>query len=476
VIKSYNLRNWILAADLFWVPAAMALAYVLRYGLVWDGPQGGSATIFALPLLVAVLTWSLLSSRLNLDGFRGGWRLPAIVSQLVSAVLILMVVLLVGGYLTRHYISRLALGYFGVLLLLGFVAIRLASRLILRSRYRVGAVRRVVVVGSGSLAREMAAKIESHPETLYELVGFLSPAESAFEMPVFTTTSSVSVQTLGIIDVLQANRVDEVVLAMPQPGRPEIVELTARCQMQGIAVSLVPQPYELYRSRPELVDLGGLPLLQLKAPGQVNPHPLWKRATDVVLSVLLLPLALPPLLLGALEMKRATGKAFRRELRCGLYGKNFEIYRLNSERNAPDLPRIERVMQQLSITELPQLFNVLRGEMSLVGPRPEGLDRALHYTDWHRQRLSVVPGVTGLAQVHGLRDQNSSEDKTRYDLQYVMRRSFFQDIALLLQTLWTLTGRVFKWNKLHPAAPGLFLESGFEESLNRAHRSQPSSN
>ena len=265
--------------------------------------------------------------------------------------------------------------------------IRLVARLLLRSRYSVGAVRRVVVVGSGSLAKEMAAKIESHPEALYELVGFLSPAETASDMPVPPSSSDLAVvQTLGIVEILRANNVDELILAMQQPGRPEIVELTARCRQQGIAVSLVPQPYELYMSKPELIDLGGLPLLQLKAADAVDPIPVWKRATDLVLTTCLLPLSLLPLLLAAVVLKLAKGQAFCREVRCGLHGKPFQIYRLNSVRNASGLPRSERALQQLSVTELPQLLNVLRGEMSLVGPRPEGLDRSHHYTDWHRQR------------------------------------------------------------------------------------------
>jgi len=138
----------------------------------------------------------------------------------------------------------------------------------------------------------------------------------------------------------------------------------------------------------------------------------------------------------------------------------------------------EFLMQQTSFTELPQVLNVLRGEMSLVGPRPEGPEKVRHYSDWHRQRLSVKPGITGLAQVHGLRDQNSSEDKTRYDLQYILHRSLFLDISLLLQTLWTLALRSFQHPlKKHvsifrsdthpqPNTPAVF------EELSSAHSSQ----
>src|SRR5690242_15168510 len=159
-MKFDNLRNWISVADSAWVAIAISLAYLLRYGWAWDGPPGRSAAIFMVPSLAAVLVWSVLSTRLQLDGFRGGWRFSAVVSQLLSAVSLLKMSLLVSGYLARQYVSRLMLAYFGLLLLVGFVLIRFAAWSLFRSRYRKGAVRRVVIVGNGFLAREMAVKIE----------------------------------------------------------------------------------------------------------------------------------------------------------------------------------------------------------------------------------------------------------------------------------------------------------------------------
>jgi hypothetical protein len=155
------------------------------------------------------------------------------------------------------------------------------------------------------------------------------------------------------------------------------------------------------------------------------------------------------------------------------------MYRLNSERHGTGLPTHEFLLQRSSLTELPQLFNVLRGEMSLVGPRPEGPERIRHYSDWHKQRLSVKPGMTGLAQVHGLRDQHSSEDKTRYDLQYILHTSAFQDISLLLQTAWTIAPRLLQVRRSQSPVLDLPVEARmkavFEETLSSAHSSQSSS-
>jgi len=472
-----HLRNSILTADLAWGALAMPLAYLMRYGWVWRGPKDNSALIFLPPLMAVLLFWSVMSSWVRLDGFRASWVFAAVVSQLLLAVAALMSALFAIAYLGRQFVSRLTLGYFGLLLFLGFLAIRVIARSILASRCNRGLVRKVVIVGNGPLAREMAHKIEGHPEMLRRIVGFLGPGEDAFPTVLSASRKdAVILRTPDIAELLKSQGVDEVILTVPAPGHPEIMDLTSRCGRVGIAVSMVPQPYELYLTTPELTDLDGLPLLQLLAVPSVDSEPFWKRSFDVAMTLTLLPLCLPAMLAGAALLKIKKGRAFCRERRCGRFGKEFDIYRLNSPRTGTELPGYEHLLQKLSITELPQVFNVLRGEMSLVGPRPEGLDRARRYTDWHRQRLQAKPGITGLAQVYGLRDQHSSEDKTRYDLQYILRRSPFQDISLLLQTAWTLMVRLIHAQK--PAAgDGVTpetLDIRFEENLVHAHSSQSS--
>src|SRR5260370_32946325 len=116
--------------------------------------------------------------------------------------------------------------------------------------------------------------------------------------------------------------------------------------------------------------------------------------------------------------------------------------RLNIDRDCVNVNNYERFLAQFSFTELPELWNVLKGDMSLVGPRPEPRERVKHYSIWQRQRLSVTPGLTGLAQVNGLREDHSSEEKAHFDLQYIFHWSLFLDLSLLLQTVWTLLGRV----------------------------------
>jgi lipopolysaccharide/colanic/teichoic acid biosynthesis glycosyltransferase len=439
----HQFRGWILAADLLWLTLSMILAWLIRYGSAWRVQPRQTVQAFSITLLGSLLIWSILWSVLELDGFRGGWRFAAVASHLVLAVTIVMVVILSAGYLVRIYVSRLALGYFSIAMLGGFILIRIAARTILHTRYRRGSLRQIVIVGSGPVAREVAARIEHHPEMLCRVVGFLATRDESLE--VLTAQSApdvINLPTCNIVNFLRTQNVDELIFAMPRNGSPEVVELLDHCVKRGIAISVVPQPYELYLSTPELLDLDGLPILRLRHSLWVATNPLWKRVLDLVVSVPLLVPAIPVILGAALVLRIKKGAGFCREQRYGLHGQTFALYRLNSPRRAQGLPRYELIMQHLSVTELPQLFNVLRGDMSLVGPRPEGFESVRHYTDWHRQRLNVKPGITGLAQVHGLREQTPLEDKTRYDLQYILRRSLFQDMSLLLQTMWTLTSRL----------------------------------
>jgi lipopolysaccharide/colanic/teichoic acid biosynthesis glycosyltransferase len=119
------------------------------------------------------------------------------------------------------------------------------------------------------------------------------------------------------------------------------------------------------------------------------------------------------------------------------------MFRFKSDRADADIPVLQGLLQNLSVTELPQLINVLKGDMSLVGPRPETEDRVKRYSDWQRQRLALKPGMTGLAQVHGLRDESSSEDKAYYDLRYMQNWSLLADASLIFQTIWAVASRFF---------------------------------
>lgn len=449
-----KLRDWLLAADLLWLIASVSLACFLRYGLAWRSEPRSTLETFVLTLLGSWVIWPALSRFADLGGGRHAWRIPAIISHLLLMVAVMMFVLLATAYLTRIYLSRLAIGCFAVASFVGFVLIRLGVRAFLRTSAYTDAARKICVVGSGPVARETASRLAQHPEMRCKVIGFLTPDDMSPDLLSCGRTSRFTyIPASGVLDALRAQKVDEIVFANSRNGDPRIVELMQQCVKCGMAISIIPQPYELYSSAVELVDLDGIPLVRLRRSLSGPKFQEWKRVMDLVFALPLLLFALPVILGAGLILRIKKGRAFSSEERYGLQGQRFGVYRLNSPRKETDLPKYERILQHLSITELPQLLNVIRGEMSLVGPRPEGIDRVRHYTDWHWQRLSVKPGITGLAQVYGLRDQHALEDKTRYDLQYILRRSLFQDLSLLLQTIWTLLVRLGHLRRLTKFSP-----------------------
>jgi lipopolysaccharide/colanic/teichoic acid biosynthesis glycosyltransferase len=478
-MQQKRITRWVLTADLLWMFFAFLAAGCLRYGPRWIlGSNSRFNTL--LPFLVAgMVLWTVLFRRLHLEGSYGAGPFGAMASRLLLGLFCLMGGLLATGYLARQYVSRLVLAYFAALLFLGFVLLRHFVLQWLRALHRTGEVSRIVVVGSGTVARELALKIERHPEMLCEIVGFLSPDGGPLEGSVRVNgwNGIRRFSTLGIADFLKARNIHEVVIALSQPTSAEIHTLAKRCREMGIRVSLVPQPYDLYLCRPTLHDLDGLPLLQLE---EIVPSPVFdmcKRILDLTLGGTLFVLAIPIVFPAAIVLRIKKGAAFCWDTRCGQHGHTFPMLRLNVPRRSPKATAFEQLLEDLSITEIPQLWNVLRGQMSLIGPRPESPIRAQHYTEWQQRRLTVRPGITGLAQVHGLRDFNSSEDKARYDLQYLLQPSALVDAALLLQTVWILIQRAVHFAPCAPESkPPQSMRSMpnlREEVGTLAHRPQP---
>lgn len=443
-MKIRNIRYWILAADLLCIFGALIIAIELRYRTVLES-TGLTRDIqsYALMVLVASLTWLLLYFEMGLDGFKGGWQFASVFSKLIVAVSVLMLIVLAVAFLARCDYSRLVLLCFVLFFVLGLIGVRCLARSVLTSRLRSIGDHRCVILGNGRVARELAGKIAAHPELHFDVVGFLYPGES--EAPTGFAGSLrapvASMKTLQVLDLLAREGVQKLIVVMSPLNGTEVRKLISECRKSSIQVYVVPEWYDLYVSEAKLVDIDGLPLLSLAERRPSNAMLALKRGIDVVLSAGILLIVSPLLLLAAFFVYRDKGKAFRSEIRCGKNGTPFRMYRLNVERHGTHPKRFERLFIRWSLTELPQLWNVLRGEMSLVGPRPESIERTKNYSDWQRQRLKVCGGVTGLAQVHGLREQHSSEDKARFDLQYILNWSPLLDLSLILQTVWTLLFR-----------------------------------
>jgi exopolysaccharide biosynthesis polyprenyl glycosylphosphotransferase len=341
----------------------------------------------------------------------------------------------------------------------GTVALLLTGRATARSvvRHRFVPHERTVVVGAGHVGAEIARKLLRRPEYGLDVIGFLdddpliAPDDGP---PVLGGTSRIET-------VLRAYRVERVIFAFSRLSATQQIDLFQRCMELGVQVDIVPRLYEVIGSRMQVHDVDGLPLVGLRAPRLSNSSRFLKRSLDIVVGIALVVLFAPLLAFVALRLRLEGGPVFFRQERMGAGGRRFQIvkfrtmYRDAEARKSalahlnkhtedgprmfkiPDDPRVTpfgRFLRRWSIDELPQLWNVLRGEMSLVGPRPLILAEDEHIVGAGRQRLRLTPGVTGLWQVLGRSDIPFAEMIT-LDYLYVTNWSLWGDVKLLARTV-----------------------------------------
>jgi exopolysaccharide biosynthesis polyprenyl glycosylphosphotransferase len=320
---------------------------------------------------------------------------------------------------------------------------------------------RTLIVGAGRVGSEIARKLGRRPEYGLEVIGFLDdeplhdplrPADAG--PPQLGATSRLQ-------QVLEAYRVERVIFAFSRLPAREQIDLFQRCMEKGVQVDIVPRLYEVTGSRMQVHDIEGLPLVGLRVPRLSRSSKLLKRGLDLVGSAALLVLFSPVLAYAALRIKlESPGPVLFRQERMGASGR-FEIVKLRTmyvdaeERKAelghlnkhtehgprmfkiPNDPRVTpfgRFLRRWSIDELPQLWNVLRGEMSLVGPRPLILAEDVNVVGAARQRLRLTPGVTGLWQVLG-RSEIPFGEMITLDYLYVTNWSLWGDVKLLARTV-----------------------------------------
>jgi exopolysaccharide biosynthesis polyprenyl glycosylphosphotransferase len=256
---------------------------------------------------------------------------------------------------------------------------------------------------------------------------------------------------VGRLDgVLAAKGVGNVVVAFSRTGEHRLIEVLRATTSQGVDVYVVPRFFDIAIAGVEASDLWGLPLQRLRQPGPLVRGWRLKRLFDLVVASALLLVASPVLAALAIAVKVSSpGPVLFRQRRLGLNARPFDLLKFRSlpvngdsdttwsVTTDPRIGRVGRFLRASSLDELPQLWNVLRGEMSLIGPRPERPHFAARFDaeiPHYPARLRVPPGLTGHAQVHGLRGDTSIEDRARFDNRYIERWSVWHDLAILLRT------------------------------------------
>ncbi|MGN6674283.1 MAG: sugar transferase [Thermomicrobiales bacterium] len=457
--------------DLALIFLGFGIAYLLRYRLEIGGEVAPSdyrpfgnflPVMFVLAAILMVIV-----------AVRGLYRLPRWTGLLDEALFITSSAILGFAALTvfvfyghAFWFSRLIFVYAVVLV----IALLIAGRVVRHSTVSFMHARgrwadRVLVVGAGPAGERVMSALLGQPQLGYNLIGFVEDTPLPPDWAIATQRLVHRPERLGachdLPEILQRHEIDEVIIALPTTAHDQLYGVIEQCRAKRVPFTLLPDLFELSLDRVEIHSLNGLPLISITDTSLHGSMPATKRAFDLLLGGLfMLICAVPMLIIALLVRLDSPGPALYGQTRIGKRGRPFKCYKFRSMyqdahqdraqlvdsasytgdrvafkmKDDPRRTRMGRWLRQTSLDELPNLFNVLRGEMSLVGPRPHVPEEVAKYEPWHLQRLEIVPGMTCLWQVNG-RSDLTFDEQVRFDLYYAERWSLWLDIKILLWTV-----------------------------------------
>lgn len=440
-----------LVCDLAATAAAWLAAYYLRFAAL-PSPEGVPDFQLVLQALPLVMLWAAVSYRVcGLYEVHRLKQLPRELGVVCKASSLMFVLAITTAFYRRDvYESRLALGLFLVMNVAGLTLMRRAIWRALKYLRGRGLNRgRALIVGTGRTAHLVARTIRNHTWTGLEAVGFVD------DPPKVEPTL---LPRLGRIDDLESlvakHHIDHVFVALPFSRYGELARVCGALSDVLVEVQLVPDIPHLAGMRLRMLEIDDTAFLSLRQSPHYGWHRVAKRAMDLAFGSLALVIAAPLMAVLAVAIKLTSpGPVFYRQTRTGLGGRAFQMLKFRSmyvdaeqrtgpvwaSRNDRRCTPLGRFMRRWSLDELPQLFNVLAGDMSLVGPRPERgvfVEQFRRLIPGYAQRHQVKCGMTGWAQVNGWRGNTSLRHRVRCDLYYIANWSLGLDLRILLMTLW----------------------------------------
>jgi exopolysaccharide biosynthesis polyprenyl glycosylphosphotransferase len=438
----------------------IALAYLfalLLNGLFDESPF--TLTKFGLALVFAIPYWCLaLYANGMYQSLRTRTYLEILWAVLKSATITF---LLLGTFiflLKLQFMSRL---FFLVFIGLTFLFIWLEKTAIFMSSHYIRRqglnTRRLLIVGTGKRAVEFIKRSDQHPEWGFEILGAID------DEPGRGVRQVSRLEVVGALDdipkIFHRDAIDEVVFVVPRSRLNSLQGAIDNCETEGVVVTVAVDLFDTKLARSSVTELDGLPLLHFKTTHAKEWELLVKRLFDFAASGLGILVLSPGFLILAILIKATSkGPVFFKQDRLGLSGRKFTLYKfrtmrmgaqgaLNDVTDLNDMTTPEfrdkktrwitpvgRFMRKFSLDELPQLFNVFVGHMSIVGPRPTVPDEVEKYKTWQRRRFSMKPGITCLWQVNG-RNNIAFEDWMKLDLEYLDRWSLWLDVKIMLKTV-----------------------------------------
>lgn len=441
---------FLLLSDVLLVWGALALSGHLRITL--DVGMSGPDTAFATPFILY-----LLSGAIWLVGFwqagvysphqNARHHLRCICAGHGTAALLFLGAL----YVVYRDYSRLQAFYFIIISLVAVLLHRLAAHRLIWAN-AMSSARRVLIVGVNQYARQIGETIAQHRWANLHLVGYVTNGED---------DSGEGLDVLGSVDMLdrlvEQHRVDEVLIYIKwfnDDVFSRVAEIARLLQGHAVNIRLAPDYADLAYFHLRTEDFSGIPLIAVREAVLTPLQRVVKRAFDVVVSACILLLTWPLFVLIALAIRiDSPGAAIFQQRRVGQYGRPFMMFKFRTmvagahhpgalkQRHDPRVTRVGRFLRRTSLDELPQFINVLRGEMSIVGPRPELPEFVEKYEWWQRKRFELPQGMTGWWQINGRADRLMYQH-TEDDLFYIRHYSLWLDTQIILRTLLVVfTGR-----------------------------------
>ena len=381
---------------------------------------------------------------------KGLYRVKVCMSKLGEMVVFMRaffavaLVLLAGMFLLKVAYSRVLLA----VVFLTAVPLVGISRVILKMIHErmvakgVNATR-VLIIGSGETAQMLLEKAHNFPALGYYVVGFIAEAGIGKRY----LGKEILGASRDILKIIEDYQIDEVLFARPNMSREKVLDLIAQLEKADVSVKMVSDLYDIVTSQTEIDGIADIPMVEIRQKRFGRLQNVMKNLMDYTLGGFFLLLSLPFwLILGIIIRLESAGPVFMREERIGKKGKPFPLYKFRTlQRDVPpqEVPRswkdprvtrFGRLLRRISLDEWPQLWNILRGEMSLVGPRPELAAIVAEYKEWQKLRLEVKPGLTGLWQIMGRKDLFLHQN-LEYDFYYIKNRSLLLDFSILVRTI-----------------------------------------
>ncbi len=432
--------------DAFLVNAGITLSFLIRFkGQV---PEINFMPYKSLWLFVTIIMLGVFYS-FGLYHRKKNYTTVNIIDNTIRSVFFGTLILFVAVYSVRLRLGKFPTSVLGISWIVNTVFIggwRLFAGL-----FRKIAPKRLLVIGKGTEERNLLENIIKNPGWGYRLVGVMDEKINKLDIPGVRLLKSMKTVRGFIVK----ENIDEVIIALPDNMHNRISEIVSQCHGLGVRFSIIPNLYEIFLSRTDGDEIDGLPLVEVMVSPIGGVNEVIKRLVDIIVSAAGLLLSLPVLLILAMFSKlEDRGSIFFKQERVGKNGKVFNCYKLRTmsegaeEKTGPVLAikddrRITRpgkFLRKSRIDEIPQLINVMKGDMSLVGPRPERpffVEKFKKDIPGYVERLQVKPGITGLAQVNSAYDI-SARDKLHFDLMYIRKQSVFTDLKIMFKTVWVM--------------------------------------